>query len=195
MRIPSADESLPWWQQSTNSNTQDTSVRRDRDEVPSMKKSTHWDTSAICLCLRLTHRSSSSCSRTSFSRESPIPLVSYLKRRKHTGTSSSLIKTCTALLSRFLISSSVFLLLVDIILNGEQVVAHSLEGKLMQYRRDWVKRPVQDDQLWASLIWTLQGERQAYRNERSRKNIQVESVECVIDSPELTSPIVGSSAL
>lgn len=55
--------------------------------------------------------------------------------------------------------SFAFFILVDVVFNGQQVVAHSLEGQLMQDRRDGVKRPVQDDQLWASLIWTLQGGR------------------------------------
>lgn len=40
---------------------------------------THVDTSAMCLCLRLSHRSSSSSNRTSFVLVSPIPLVSKLK--------------------------------------------------------------------------------------------------------------------
>lgn len=53
--------------------------REDKEDGGGGGRWTHWDTSAMCLCLRLTHRSSSSCSRTSFSRESPMPLVSYLQ--------------------------------------------------------------------------------------------------------------------
>lgn len=41
-------------------------------------KDTHVDTSAMCLCLRVSHRSSSSSSNTSFILVSPIPLVSNL---------------------------------------------------------------------------------------------------------------------
>lgn len=41
----------------------------------------------------------------------------------------------------------VFVLLVDIVLDWQQVIAHSLEGKLVQDRRHRVKCPVQDDQL------------------------------------------------
>lgn len=47
----------------------------------------------------------------------------------------------------FLFVSFVFYLLVDVIFDGEQVVAHGLEGELMQHGGDRVKRPVQDDQL------------------------------------------------
>lgn len=45
-------------------------------------KATHVDTSAMCLCLRVSHRSSSSSSTTSFIRVSPIPLVSKLQERE-----------------------------------------------------------------------------------------------------------------
>lgn len=48
-----------------------------------------------------------------------------------------------------------FVLLVDVILDWQQVVAHSLEGQLMQDRRHGVKRPIQDDQLGTSLVRTL----------------------------------------
>lgn len=41
-------------------------------------RATHWDTSAMCLWRRVTHRSSSSSRRTSLIRASPMPLVSYL---------------------------------------------------------------------------------------------------------------------
>lgn len=38
-------------------------------------------------------------------------------------------------------------ILVDVVLDGQQVVAHGLEGELVQDWRDGVERPVQDDQL------------------------------------------------
>lgn len=44
-------------------------------------KATHVDTSAMCLCLSVIHRSSSSSSTTSFILFSPIPLVSKLTRK------------------------------------------------------------------------------------------------------------------
>lgn len=44
-------------------------------------KGTHFDTSAMCLCLRVSHRSSSSSRTTSFNLVSPIPLVSKLSER------------------------------------------------------------------------------------------------------------------
>lgn len=50
------------------------------------------------------------------------------------------------------------LILVDVIFNGQQVVAHSLKGEFVQDRWDGVKSPIQNDQLWASLIRTLQRE-------------------------------------
>lgn len=62
----------------------------ERNNVERRKATTHWDTSAMCLCRRDTHRSSSSCRSTSFSRESPIPLVSYLQYSIHTEASASL---------------------------------------------------------------------------------------------------------
>lgn len=43
-------------------------------------RSSYWDTSAMCLWRKVTHRSSSSSSKTSLTRESPMPLVSYLER-------------------------------------------------------------------------------------------------------------------
>lgn len=39
----------------------------------------YWDTSAMCLCRSAIHRSSSSSRSTSFTRASPMPLVSYLE--------------------------------------------------------------------------------------------------------------------
>lgn len=96
-----------------------------------MKESTHWDTSAMCLCLRLTHRSSSSCNSTSFTRESPMPLVSYLQDdiTKHSELEILCVCVCVGGASSFICS-----LLVDVIFDGEQVVAHGLEGELMQHR-------------------------------------------------------------
>lgn len=41
----------------------------------------YWDTSAMCLWRSAIHRSSSSSRSTSFTRASPMPLVSYLGRR------------------------------------------------------------------------------------------------------------------
>lgn len=46
---------------------------------------THWDTSAMCLWRRETQRSSSSSRRTSLTRASPMPLVSYLGRGQERG--------------------------------------------------------------------------------------------------------------
>lgn len=48
---------------------------------------------------------------------------------------------------------------VDVVFDGQQVVAHGLEGELMQDGGDGVKSPVQDDQLRTSLIGTLQREK------------------------------------
>lgn len=45
--------------------------------------------------------------------------------------------------------------LVDIVLDGQEVVAHRLEGQLMQHRGSRVKATVQDEELGASLVWTL----------------------------------------
>lgn len=46
-------------------------------------------------------------------------------------------------------------LLVDIVVDGQQVVAHSLEGELMEDGGHRVEGPVQDDELGASLVRTL----------------------------------------
>ena len=51
---------------------------------------------------------------------------------------------------------SVLSIRVNIVFDGQQVVAHGLEGELMKYRWHRVKSPVQDDELGAGLIWTLQ---------------------------------------
>lgn len=45
-----------------------------------IRRDTYWDTSAMCLWRKVTHRSSSSSRRTSLIRASPMPLVSYLGR-------------------------------------------------------------------------------------------------------------------
>lgn len=148
-RIPSTGVLLPWWQPVIHETLRyaQTNVKK------CVMKSTHWETSAMCLCLRLTHRSSSSCSRTSFSRESPMPLVSYLNRKRKKKTLSETkfaYSNCKIFIVR--------VLLVDVVLDWQQVIAHSLEGELMQDRWHRVKCPVQDDQLWASLVWTLEKE-------------------------------------
>lgn len=49
-----------------------------------------------------------------------------------------------------------YIILVDIIFNGQQIIAHGLKGQLMKDRRDRVKGSVQDDQLRARLVRTLQ---------------------------------------
>lgn len=46
--------------------------------------------------------------------------------------------------------------LVDIVLDGQQVVAHRLEGQLVQHRGSRVEATVQDEELGASLVRTLQ---------------------------------------
>lgn len=51
--------------------------------------------------------------------------------------------------------------LVNIIFDGQQVIGHSLEGELMQDRRDRVESPVQNNELRASLVWTLERERKS----------------------------------
>lgn len=79
-RSPSADVSPPWNTAAHNEYARKKIVFLKKYEYTRTKSYTHWETSAMCLCLRLTHRSSSSWRRTSFSRESPIPLVSYLGR-------------------------------------------------------------------------------------------------------------------
>lgn len=48
--------------------------------------------------------------------------------------------------------------LVDIILDGQEVVAHCLEGQLMQHWGSRVEATVQDEELGASLVRTLQSQ-------------------------------------
>lgn len=116
-RIPSVGVSLPWWQQNRRFRIRHFSLcKQTWKRVRRLMERTHWETSAMCLCLRLTHRSSSSCSRTSFSRESPMPLVSYLKRKSQTNT-----KRCQkhkiAVQSAYPNCKGGFALLVDVILD------------------------------------------------------------------------------
>lgn len=47
--------------------------------TPVPVSSSHLETSAMCMCRSSTHRSSSSSSRTAFSRDSLSPVVSYLE--------------------------------------------------------------------------------------------------------------------
>lgn len=46
--------------------------------------------------------------------------------------------------------------LVDIVLDGQQVVAHGLESQFMEHWGCRVKATVQDEKLGTSLVWTLQ---------------------------------------
>lgn len=46
--------------------------------------------------------------------------------------------------------------LVDVVLDRQQVVAHRLEGQLVQHRGSRVKAAVQDEELGASFVRTLQ---------------------------------------
>lgn len=50
------------------------------EESGGEERGSYWDTSAMCLWRRVIHRSSSSSRSTSFTRASPMPLVSYLER-------------------------------------------------------------------------------------------------------------------
>lgn len=45
---------------------------------------------------------------------------------------------------------------VDVVLNAQQVVGHGLQRELMQKRRHRVKATIQNDQLSARLVWTLE---------------------------------------
>lgn len=165
-RSPSADVSPPWNTAAHTEYVRKKIVFFFKYEYIRTKSYTHWETSAMCLCLRLTHRSSSSWRRTSFSRESPIPLVSYLGRtntsqeNKYTRINLPKIPcTCFKLFHFFIywyMSYIFYIILVDIIFNGQQIIAHGLEGQLMKDRRDRVKGSVQDDQLRARLVRTLQ---------------------------------------
>lgn len=49
--------------------------------------------------------------------------------------------------------------LVDVILDGQQVVTHSLESEFMQHRGGGVKATVQNEELGASFVRTLPKQR------------------------------------
>lgn len=80
-----------------------------------------------------------------------MPLVSYLRQKRHalTEADGKILdkKKKKSALNKNIGFRNKFSVLVDVVFDGQQVVAHSLEGKLMQDGRDGVKRPVQDDQL------------------------------------------------
>lgn len=46
-------------------------------------------------------------------------------------------------------------ILVDVVFDGQQVVAHGLEGELVQDGGDGIEGSVQDDELRASFVWPL----------------------------------------
>ena len=46
-------------------------------------------------------------------------------------------------------------LLVDVVLDAQQVIAHGLEGEFMEDGRDWVKASVQNQELRARFVRTL----------------------------------------
>lgn len=169
----------------------------------------------MCLCRRVIQRSSSSSSSTSFSRASPIPLVSYLAEEQQENSEEHVRETSPALachseckveftpcmyrinilisVVRFTALDNIHILisivkftsgaakysaigpemdglLVDVVLDGQQIVAHGLEGELMQDGGHWVKRPVQDYQLRAGLVWTLQ-KKGGKRKDRRRQHV------------------------
>lgn len=53
--------------------------------------------------------------------------------------------------------------LVDIILDGQQVIAHGLKGQLVQHWGSGVEATIQDEELGASLVRTLQSHQQDHQ--------------------------------
>lgn len=53
--------------------------------------------------------------------------------------------------------------LVDIVLDGQQVIAHSLKGQLVQHWGSRVEATIQDEELGASLVRTLQSHQQGHQ--------------------------------
>lgn len=77
-----------------------------------------------------------------------MPLVSYLKRKSQKQPQTLSEKKLPVVVTYYNCKIHVMrvsVLLVDIVLDWQQVIAHSLEGKLVQDRRHRVKCPVQDD--------------------------------------------------
>lgn len=53
--------------------------------------------------------------------------------------------------------------LVDIVLDGQQVIAHGLKGQLVQHWGSGVETTIQDEELRASLVRTLQSHQQGHQ--------------------------------
>lgn len=51
---------------------------------------------------------------------------------------------------------------VDVVLNAQQVVGHSLQRELMQERWHRIKATIQNEQLSTRLVWTLQASEQMF---------------------------------
>lgn len=99
----------------------------------------------MCLCRRDIHKSSSSSSTTSLVLVSPIPLVSNLKGQHRVPEELDSWGTGQRGLG----------LPVDVVLDGQQVIGHGLQRQLMQEGGHGVEAAVQDQQLAARLVRTL----------------------------------------
>lgn len=99
----------------------------------------------MCLCRRDIHKSSSSSSTTSLVLVSPIPLVSNLKGQHRVPEEPDSWGTGQRDLG----------LPVDVVLDGQQVVGHGLQRQLVQEGGHGVEAAVQDQQLAARLVRTL----------------------------------------
>lgn len=80
-RLCQGRESTHWWAPPKLPGVSETALG---EKCPSLERgrgrASYWDTSAMCLWRSVIQRSSSSSRSTSFTRASPMPLVSYLER-------------------------------------------------------------------------------------------------------------------
>lgn len=127
----------------------------------------------MCLCRRDIHRSSSSSSTTSLVLVSPIPLVSNLRGQNRDPEEPDSEGTGHQDLG----------LPVDVVLDGQQVVGHGLQRQLVQEGGHGVKTAVQDQQLAARLVWTLDTSDHSWSAGASQDKSEVPAAALQVQAP------------
>lgn len=134
----------------------------------------------MCLCRRDIHKSSSSSSTTSLVLVSPIPLVSNLKGQHRVPEEAGQLGDRTG--------QRDLGLPVDVVLDGQQVVGHGLQRQLVQEGGHGVEAAVQDQQLAARLVRTLDTSDHSWSAGESQDKSKVPAAALHAHGPHSDSP-------
>lgn len=127
-----------------------------RTHLHAKLRQTYFVTSAMCMCRNCIQSSSSSSNNTSRSCAFPMPVVWYLQRKNklRVGNVASEPRWREYLTTHLKqVSDS----LIDVLIDLQQVIGHSLQGQLMQNWWDGVETTINYQQLGSCFICTLNG--------------------------------------